>query len=83
MKLCLPERQKLVLIRTAYSTTICRCLLQLDLIRQYTLKHVRDRYLEGMTKDVSACLYGEFRQPNRNMYTVILHGDYRGQYTNE
>ena len=26
----------------------------LDLIRRFTLKHVRDRYLEGMTKDVSA-----------------------------
>ena len=49
-------------------------IMQNDLIRTNTLIHVRDRYLEGMTQDVSRGLYGEIGQPNRNMYTVILLG---------
>ena len=45
-----------------------------DLIRTNTLIQVRDRYLEGMTQDENSSLYGDFGQPNRNMYTVIPLG---------
>ena len=68
------KKQELVLIRTAYSTTILSMFITNDLIRTNTLIQVRDRYLEGMTQDENSSLYGEFGQPNRNMYTVIPLG---------